>query len=395
MSNRINILITLLGVFVFVSSCGKRTGYASVDMTAVDTICVDLKHHEELDRESMIDWFEIVRLETKDNNIIGNVSKLFVLDSVLIVVDQYQANNIYVFNRDGNYLNKISGVGNGPHEYLVLTDVAVYDNNVYIKDNMKRRIMVFDVDGTFIETKKLNFQSEDMACFDEGMFSFSVNYKYYNERETFGGASLLVTDKKLKPIYHFGEASRDDEFSYSPTNTFFKSGEGELLYYQLCNPFIYSIAKDSVKAKYYFEVSDNEFFTARFKDDEQFRKMTNNNAGFWGKFWEIKDFSCFQFIIPEGRREISSPLMIYDHTTKQTYYLSNQATTTASFFFNEILTGCPDNVVACAYNASFVAHYANVIKEQNGIDDVINFLNGLSADSNPVIFFYKLKSPSK
>lgn len=81
--------------------------------------------------------YSLVSLETNDNSLIRRIDRLYGYKDTLFVFDR-SMKRIITFNKEtGKYLNVLSHVGNGPGEYIQVTDFC-------IDGNRKRIIMACD-----------------------------------------------------------------------------------------------------------------------------------------------------------------------------------------------------------------------------------------------------------
>ena len=89
-----------------------------------------------------------IPLETTDESLVGNISKLLYENGKLIVVDK-ENNKILVFDAaTGKFLNCVGHQGRGPKEFISLRDVVVADGKLYVLDMGK--ILTYKLSGEFV-----------------------------------------------------------------------------------------------------------------------------------------------------------------------------------------------------------------------------------------------------
>ena len=89
-----------------------------------------------------------IPLETTDESLVGNISKLLYENGKLIVVDKGN-NKILVFDAaTGTFLNCVGHQGRGPKEFISLRDVVVADGKLYVLDMGK--ILTYKLSGEFV-----------------------------------------------------------------------------------------------------------------------------------------------------------------------------------------------------------------------------------------------------
>lgn len=112
------IVLSLLISFIPLKSCiNKRCEYISINEEGVPVIEIeDITEKGELAFSDLMKDFEISRLETKEECLIGDVFRRYVTQKYIIVSDAMKG--IFLFGRDGTYIRKIADRGRGPGEII-------------------------------------------------------------------------------------------------------------------------------------------------------------------------------------------------------------------------------------------------------------------------------------
>lgn len=74
--------------------------------------------------------------------------KVEIIDNYVLVLDN---NNLFEFDGDGNFLRQIGRNGHGHGEYLHLITFTTNNGNVNLIDPSKNSVLVYSIDGDFIE----------------------------------------------------------------------------------------------------------------------------------------------------------------------------------------------------------------------------------------------------
>jgi len=175
--------LAALAVLVIVAACGNSKGASETsDATDAYTLVADIYYENapvpfvDLDKEYpkktiyIEDLADVryVPLETNDSCLISFPSKIVMRDSLIIITDSQQ-DEIYFFNSDGKYLNKISHKGSGPQEYYHIYGSCVdFDRKlVYIADpySYPRKVKAYNFDGTY---------NYDFPLSDEFLYHISI-----------------------------------------------------------------------------------------------------------------------------------------------------------------------------------------------------------------------------
>ena len=145
----------------------------------------------ELLSSPMFETIEVLTLSGEDAPLFGSWSNVTIKNDIYYVEDS-QSGMIHLFDAAGNYLNSVGQTGNGPEEYLYLSDVIIEENgNISIYDSGV--LFTYSPFGDFLGTteylyKSINYQRTD-----------GFNYHYYG---TGSGLpyQLYITDNQNQPI---------------------------------------------------------------------------------------------------------------------------------------------------------------------------------------------------
>lgn len=130
---------------------------------------------------------EIVPLEVTDESLIGEIEKMKVTDSDIWVLHD-KDERIYRFSRDGKFLNKVGKIGQGPEEYVRMSDFFVDENNqeVYIQTTIVG-VKVYDYEGNYKRTATKTSPDDifmtmyfQLALYDNKFF-IAQNLAFYNK----------------------------------------------------------------------------------------------------------------------------------------------------------------------------------------------------------------------
>ena len=135
----------VISIYLF-SSCENKSDN-------VDDISIKMETNAEL--TDFIGNAYSVQLETNDEFLIGEIGKLCVDSQCFYIMDETNK-EVYIFNKSGSYISKISRRGSGPNEYIDITDIVVRKGLVYILSSANKRIFIYDKNGNCQKTVVLN-----------------------------------------------------------------------------------------------------------------------------------------------------------------------------------------------------------------------------------------------
>ena len=146
-------------LFIILSVCLLSCQYAgdSTKNSTIETIPVFSNYTTELPFSAFVDTIELIPLETTEENLIGEITRLIFNDGTYYIrsTNSMQNAKLFVFDENGKYLKKISKQGGGPEEYIEFKDFTMtIDNQVVIADYQK--LLYFDSEGKFLHSNKIN-----------------------------------------------------------------------------------------------------------------------------------------------------------------------------------------------------------------------------------------------
>lgn len=131
---------------------------------------------------------EFVKLETNDNCVLNEISKIEVDDSLIFIEDYMQ--RLYLFHNDGKFVCRIGTKGGANNEYITMFDFVLNRENkqVYIVDTSKGEIIVYDYSGRHLGNKHFDpatlSHSTKVALVDDNIFT-TINFNSPDEKSNF------------------------------------------------------------------------------------------------------------------------------------------------------------------------------------------------------------------
>ena len=141
----------------------------STKNSTIETIPVFSNYTAELPFSAFVDTIELIPLETTEDNLIGEITRVIFNDGKYYIrsTNGMQNPKLFVFNENGKYIQKISKQGVGPGEYLDFEDFTIAnDDHIVLADY--KQLLHFDTEGKFLYTSKSEFPRAegDFALFE-------------------------------------------------------------------------------------------------------------------------------------------------------------------------------------------------------------------------------------
>ena len=380
-------LASVLTVCLF-SSCNKPSKAIQSDLSSLEEIIIDPQRGQRLPFDSLIGKIEYVKLESLKDNLIGKISQILFSDSLLFIIDSESTKTINVFNHQGNFKHRICHVGNGPDEYIDISNVCMVPDKkqLAVLDRAQRRILYYKYNGEYVSTEQLPFINDYFEYLESG----NKAYEIYGMKDSKLGSdkenSLVVTDSVDNVVYSFFEDVYEKDFYYTKNRTLRKFDK-EVYYSPNIVDTIYCIKDSLVEARYYINITQNNITDTEVSNTEQFHKMLEDHYFFNGDFIELKDFTYINIMSPWGY-----PCAVYVHGKKKTY-LSSGIGNHPFFTFMDAAPKAryKENCIVMDVQSYQIL----ALKEQLYRDDryrqlLDSLFEDLTEDSNPVLFFYYL-----
>lgn len=382
-------------IFIILSSLCLSCSYSKKDtMTQIkgtmmndSLIIIDLDIKEEVEPipySSLFRKVETIFLETKKECLVTQFFKFFAFEDYLFILNQQNPKECLVFNRKGQFLYKIGGIGQGPGEYFRVTDLTIDSENKMLFLNCDRVINKYKIDGTFIgsinkEESVSQFQYYNGKLYLEGRGEYlikEIDLKTGNQTSTYLESN----------IYNKGFF----ESSYN-ANPFFCSYESPKFAHLFMDTII-SIKPDGIAPFLVIKSVDlttnaDVEATKGLSAIKRIEKIRGKNKiyGMY-KYFETKNHVSFAYI--HGKNVVS---IIYDKS-KQTYKKGKLCNDLV--FYNRHM----QNIIYSDHSGMYESYHASVYLEilydwikADGLApnlDSRDELMKLPDDSNPVIFYF-------
>ena len=176
---------SMISIFFFLSC----TGWKDKKNMESDIITVNLVERDEISTKDLFSEIQLIPLETTPESLIRNITQIKFFEDRYYIHD-YSRSQIFVFDREGHFQFALNEKGNGPGEYLNLTDFAIDTTrrNLVVLCAVSNALFFYDLGGKFIEKKKLpeiagaynslQFQNKDTIAFFT--YDYDHRLKFYS-----------------------------------------------------------------------------------------------------------------------------------------------------------------------------------------------------------------------
>lgn len=367
-----NLVTYFLLAIIFFISCNKKedNSYKKEDDKSANVVDVSYETNNKIKATSFIEDYKIVQLATNNDNLIFQISKVHYSNKKIYILD-IPGNCVFIFNDDGVLNKKLNKRGNGPGEYIQITDFFVDEDNLLVLDYTQQAILRYDDELKFIN--KTNFK-----LFGSKFICHNKTYWNYNEKSGQNPDYQFssFTEKENSTQYFLSRhTTNKDQYNWAGVNVFALNNKNKYLSPRF-NDTIYSISQNNITPEFIIDFNE--------------RKFPNNE--------DINNYDIF---------DPNFSLLI-----KHNYYVSNKYLI-FDFILNKERLFCIHDIEKNISNSGFIEN--DLIKEFRffprwGNDDFLieevgseilkehfnsspqfeKFIKG-SEEDNPLIIIYKLK----
>lgn len=383
--NKCILLICFTSLLLGACKNDNKTDYNQCEQTIqIDkpdgTSIVDL-----IDKASVF----LVNPEKSDESLLGLVSRVEVYKNRIYAKDMLVSKGIYIFDMDGKFLRKPTSIGQGPEEYITLSDFKIDKKNdkLIINDRYNKTVSFLDLEGNFLNRKKVDFTGEYFAPLSNGEYAFFTDMSSIDGENT-----ILVADKNFKIKRSYYPINQNHNFIMGAPTRLSATEDGSVLFSPVYDSKIYEITNDGFKAKYCFDCT----FGKKLPNEvavsltPQTLKKTLNSEGyilFRGDLINNKKSLCFSF--SHGNDYDKQFLFFFDKESKKGK--------TVYKYSKEVLAGLLFNEPKGSYEDFFISVVGP--EKVNAIDiESLDFpesfktaLRSVKEEDNPLLIFYKLK----
>jgi hypothetical protein len=379
--------------FIYILACIALCSCKSTshEESAVKTISVDFSKMKDSGKEKdLFSSYKIVPLETNDSCLIGEITKVVLWQDRIFILDFYKTVSVFIFDSSGKWINTISRRGQGPDEYVNLTDIF-FDEEAQLlclvcRSNQK--LMLFDKNGQLKKQEKLpNIWFFFMETTLKGYVACANNTStppLYNSN-----IYTLSSDFEIKSE-HF-EIPKEWESKALGSTTTFAKFKSNIYYFPQLNNMIYKISNDSVYEFYKYDFGKYNF-PEEWKRSEAFFPSNGHNQNLDRYIHKLEYFAetdnnIFLIVLFEG----SLKLVTYskkDETARATLLLDNP------FIDIEFGSVCAltETCFIAQIEARWIIHsieYAKEHNDQKTLDALKMAIPGdIIEDDNPVLCIY-------
>jgi hypothetical protein len=329
----------------------------------------------------LIDSLKVVRLETNNASLFGDVTKIEILNDTIIIFD-INSQVILTFNIYGNFLQKIGAIGKGPNEILFIRNIAVdrAKKEILVLDDRNLKILHFGLNGNFISWEDAKIYPFDFIP-HHNHFLFFQNKSpfFFDETANFD----LIYTSKNKIIQSYFPFKQELSFRY-PLNRVFYELNDTICFVDKWNAKVYSLINGEIFQRFCIDFLGDEIPIELTENEKLFDSEHKKYAYLYDYVVENKSHIYFRYFWKGELRK-----SIYNKKRKEYHTFSGKSDKT------DFLSLC----FAPKYNygdffVSEIPPFLLVDAFQKGVfktGEINVDMSKIQQSDNLLLVFYKLK----
>ena len=229
------------------------------------TVKVDVPSVSSIVNLSDIADYTSILLPTSDTLLINEINRIHNSDEYIYLSD---VSSVYKFSYLGELMAKIDKQGNGPDEYLNVSDFQVCDDgNVWILCRNTKTLQLYSWDNKLRQKIKLDLWIQNICLLNDKMLLYVGNEANDYSRQLF---EMNLKTGKIENSYKEFDPYKSQYLHIKGTNIFCVDSKSDCYYSELFNDTIYKISGDSITAEMVFDWGGHNvprnFYKNKFRD---------------------------------------------------------------------------------------------------------------------------------
>lgn len=350
---------------------------------------IQLNSLSKLKATQLFESFSYIPLETTEESIIGEISKLTYYNSKYYVLDKKFAKAVFIFDSGGHYLDKIIDIGSGPNQYLDIADFSIEQDTLYLLSKPQGSIIMYDLNGEQLGKIKQGFP---ISQFEKINDEFILHFNNSNSDKNQGniGVSKFVNGH-LDSLVEYLEIPKNLENSQIQSEKLIHKHASNIYIIEIFNDTIYYYNDKNLFSKFTFSINNTKIERKKL---EKYKKdlgliLKNNEETLFIKYNKV--LFNDNWIYLEAMVGLNYYNIFYNPISKVKF-----CTPSITYNLNENLFSPPiasyQNYFIAVLDQKLLNYFKNLNKSIITNEDLQTIHENYKEDDNPILVRYKLKS---
>jgi hypothetical protein len=357
-------LLNLLVILFVVWSC-KQNGDKTIKI-----IKVDPERSDSIKLSDIALSVDKVLLESNEASLITRIQGIAMTDQYLFVNDA--GTRVLQFDSSGKFIKQIGRAGRGPGEYLGIISLAIDSNNKLVYVASFRKIFCYDFSGNLVKVIRQESMLEFITVVNDTLWAISTKMTNKPESNTWLNITTLTKYQSsgnsidsfiIKKISLTGFAGTINPQAFYISDI----GSNQFLYYPV-------LLQEPLTRDTIYEIKRYTLISSKKLDFGDAAKPKNGKKQVYLRnIFETKKYLFVEYIYNNNHM-----FFCYDYSGNDRYY-GNQGFID-DFFKTGVIQLCPLNLER------------GTLYFTKDAFEVVGKVEGVTENSNPVIFIARLKS---
>ena len=338
----------------------------------------------------MSDYFqeaELIFLETNDRALISNVDQVVLADNRIVLLGNF-ARNVFIFNASGKHIATIEASGKGPGEYVLAQDICIdYEKEeLVVLTSVPSKLMFYNFEGKL--EREYGLEDEPLSLKDIIVNQKQLLASYVPGRDSCAGIACWNSEDKKFDLQ--SEATLNQPYKAPMvTEGIYRLRGLQVNWVKDFDRSIYTYSDGKLSPRYQLDFGKQNFLNIwmeDMKDGDFFNKTLVE--GYVYKLQNVKETAgAIYFSINNGKG-----IGLIDKQTNQAVLYRKMKDELFGFEIDR-LKPVEDPENTCFGYISPVASLQKRVQQGqvNDQKELIDRIDRLEEDSNPVLFLYKSK----
>jgi hypothetical protein len=253
---------------LFYNSCNTKREQTKpdVEVEVIDFFSFNKQEVEEIPI-SIIKNKKYINLDgTNEDYFFKGIGKISIVDDKIYILDR-RLKKLIVFDTAGTGIGCVGRRGQGPGEYLQITDFSINEKgDIYFIDGTldKDRLFIFDRHRQFVSVKKMPFEAGVIQCLPEGKLLFGL--EAWNKGK-YASRKIAITNSELDIERVYGEYDEYVDNSFGISHYLFINTGDHILYNKPIDNYVYEFSLEGELQKAWFFDFGKKNVPSEYKKD--------------------------------------------------------------------------------------------------------------------------------
>lgn len=319
-----------------------------------------------------------------DSVLLGHIDIIRFIDNRIFILDRKRTNSLYIFDESGDFIKKISSIGQGPEEYSMLSNFFIDEKNrkLVLADYNKSFLKYFDLHTyKYLYSEKFDFFTDCMPIGDDKWAWFMPRGFTTPKRKSY---YLKITSNKDETISLLNEAYFTSPHVINPNNHFHQYKDNTFIHFPFSDT-VWKIENDSTYIAYSVAFGNKQMPTLSYM-----KKIGKDKRDYTGELFRSGYVYTYNIL------ETDDYIQITYMCDKKTYigFYNKTKKIAKTYEFPEFikssgLTGFQG--VIGTYDNNFICYINPEVLKRNHTNnkDLQEIATNLKEDDNPIICIFK------